>query len=278
VKIRTNPDGSVDVWVRQSWLDNATRCPEQGRLDIVNNWRSENDLTAIGTAVHKGISEKLLGSLAPIHAIAEMEWARIRDGGIKMLRYTEFECIQHIHHCLDTWERGLRHLVRSDQIVGVEKQFEFPMFEASHNGHPVRVHGQGTIDVVTKTSVIDWKTASRRYNAKEKQTYAVQPTMYSMAAVELFGHDYPVQFQYGVMIRGAGVQVVDVTRDRGHVNWMRHQIEPFVRMALTNLDSTWPLNDTHYLCNATWCMYYAICKGAYITEADNTPVSLRTAA
>jgi len=145
----------------------------------------------------------------------------------------------------------------------------------------VRVHGEGTVDLVVTNERVplwDWKTAGRKFQVREKQEKSIQPTMYAAAAVAHGMATYPVGFNFGVMVRGGSAQIVTVTRNEGHVEWLRRQIRPFIRAAIEmGTDNTWPVNDTHYLCSDTWCPNWSHCKGAALASPVNPPTKKEAA-
>lgn len=268
--VRNESDGSVDVYVRQSWINDAVMCSERGRHGIIHpEWSIPSDATIIGTAVHAAIEADLKREGDPVDTgLFVLEG--LLDGEVRMVKYNAAQCRSYVPELFDQYQRGLRHLVR-DRVDEVEWTFEFPFDEFEVYGVPVRVHGKGTVDLVdTSCDLWDWKTAARKYSPAEKQKQAVQPTMYAAAAVALKGATWPVTFRYGVMVRdGKNAQVVTVQRTERHVQWLREIVRPFIRMAvLQGTDQSWPKNDTHYLCSSTWCSYWSVCKGAALNPSD----------
>jgi hypothetical protein len=84
--------------------------------------------------------------------------------------------------------------------------------------------------------------------------------------------DYPVEFNFGVMIRNASStgQIVSITRTPEHGQWIIDQTIALVNNLLTvqaKMPSTrWIVNDQHYLCSQRWCPVWSMCKGSYITS------------
>lgn len=263
--------GGWEVRVRQSWVNDATMCNERGRQAIVRpEWSRPNDATILGTAVHAGIASVLMGD-ADGNAVAHQTLNELLAEPFMRTKYTDEELHDHIIELMSEWKRNIAPLI--DDVVAVEKEFEFVLdeFDDLQLGH-IRVIGTGTIDLVTSTSLWDWKTAGRKYSPKEKQSQAVQPTMYTAAAVALGWLEYPATFNYGVLVRGGKAQVLPVFRNESHTEWLRDMVRPLVMTRLSlGIDTPWTKNDTHYLCSETWCSWWSVCKGSKLSPNDITP-------
>lgn len=267
-------DNEINVYVRQSWVNDAIMCAERGRQGILRpEWSLPNDATILGTAVHAGIASALEGTGEP-KQVARTELTRLLDEPFKRVKYENYELFDYVDSLIKSWEKDIA--PKLGNVRFVEKEFEFLLdsYDEPNGDESVRVNvfGKGTIDCVTEGDLWDWKTAARKYNQKEKQSQAVQPTMYASASVALGWHEYPVIFNYGVLVRGGGGQVVPVHRNESHADWLRDQVRPFVRTAcLVGTDYPWIKNDTHYLCSETWCPWWSICKGSKLSPGDTTP-------
>lgn len=270
MKTRTNEDGSIDVFVRQSWINDATMCNERGRQGIVRpEWSKPNDATILGTAVHAGIAAILEGKGEGIPTALD-ELNKLLDEPFMRVKYTNEQMYDHVHELINEWEKNIGPHVGNVQAV--EKPFTFEMDKFTLNGTPITVHGIGTIDCVTDTAVWDWKTAGRKYSAKEKQSQAIQPTMYTTAAVALGWLEWPATFKYGILVRSGKAQVLEIHRNESHAEWLRDIVRPFVRSTmLLGTDDPWTKNDTHYLCSETWCSWWSVCKGSKLSPVDIQP-------
>ncbi len=270
MKIKQNEDGGLDVYVRQSWINDAIMCNERGRQGIIRpEWSMPNDATILGTAVHAGIASVLEGKGQPVKVALE-ELNRLLTEPFQRVKYTNEELYDHVHELIREWEKNIAPEV--GEVKGVEKSFTFKLDEFNVAQQTVRVHGIGTIDCVTDTAIWDWKTAGKKYNARDKQSQAVQPTMYTAAAVAHGWLDFPATFKYGVLVRSGKAQVVPVHRNESHVEWLREIVRSFIRSTiLLGTDEPWTRNDTHYLCNSTWCSYWSVCKGSKLAPADIIP-------
>lgn len=270
MKFTENEDGSVDVYVRQSWINDAIMCNERGRQGIVRpTWSMPNDATILGTAVHAGIAAVLEGKGEPVPtALAELN--RLLDEPFQRTKYTNEQLYDYVSELLKEWEKNIAPHVGN--VVAVEKSFSFEMFKMTLNDKPITVHGIGTVDCVTEDAVWDWKTSGKKYSVRDKQSQAVQPTMYAAAAVALGWHEWPVTFKYGVMVRSGKAQVVSVHRNESHAEWLQDIVRPFIRSAmLLGTDEPWAKNDTHYLCSQTWCSWWSVCKGSKLSPMDIQP-------
>lgn len=267
-------DGSI--WFRQSWLDTAFRCPEEARLNIVHpEMGACTDEAFIGTATHAGIEHVVRGG-----DVADMDDVIINEyktnPEAQDLRFTKRsgidECIGYSIRCGDAWVKDIMpHAPLEDATA--EMKFKVPLFE--HRGHLVGVKGTADLVPATGNAVWDWKTSASDYRQKDKQMWAIQPTIYGLAAaMGGFGRDdftLPITFTYGVMIKRVNAcrgQILTVERTREHADWAMYRMKQLVNLYLDfGMDQPWPMVDEkNYLCSAKWCDYYDICRGAFITK------------
>ena len=271
MKFTYNDDGSIDAYVRQSWINDAMMCNERGRQGIVRSeWSMPNDATILGTAVHAGIAAILEGKGDGIkHGLEELN--KLFEEPFIRVKYSNEEMYDHVHELVKEWEKNIAPSLGN--VVGIEKSFSFLLDEMTVDDKTIRVHGIGTVDRVTDTDLWDWKTSGKKYSVRDKQSQAVQPTMYATAAVELaWLSSWPVSFKYGVLVRSGAAQIVEVHRNESHADWLRDIVRPFVRSAmLLGTEETWPKNDTHYLCSSTWCSWWSVCKGSKLSPSDIQP-------
>ena len=86
----------------------------------------------------------------------------------------------------------------------VEVDFAVPLFESRDRTVGIK----GTIDYAAPDGTLyDWKTTSKKYDQRDKQKAAIQPTVYATAAMHgalpsEYRYEYPIRFHYGVMVRG----------------------------------------------------------------------------
>lgn len=271
MKFTYHDNGDISVYVRQSWLNDAVSCNERGRQGIIRpEWSMPNDATILGTAVHAGIASVLEGKGQPVKVALE-ELNRLLDEPFQRVKYTNEELYDHVTELISEWEKNIAHTL--GEVKGVEKSFTFELDKFMLGNRNIVVNGVGTIDCVTDTAIWDWKTAGKKYSAREKQSQAIQPTMYVAAAVANGWLEYPATFKYGVLVRGGKAQIVPVHRNESHTEWLREIIRPFVRSAISlGTEDPWTRNDTHFLCSSTWCSYWSVCKGSKLAPADITPM------
>jgi hypothetical protein len=272
-------DEQGNVWVRQSWLDTAMRCPERGRLaSTLPEWDEiTSDSALIGTGAHYGIEQVIRGrDASKIEQIAYdyvIEYAE----PVKWTKYSTLtECADHAARCAAAWREHIMPVAPLEN-ARAEVTFHVPLYE-HRTGRTVGI--EGTIDLVpTDGTLWDWKTAARAYRQRDKQRFAVQPTIYALAAVmgglqSAVTYSWPMTFTYGVMVRGSKestAQILTVQRTEAHADWVRRRIETYVDLALGHgLDKSWPMVDeNNYLCSQTWCPWYTICRGAHLSPAED---------
>lgn len=263
------------IWFRQSWLDTAFRCPERGRLAIIKpDWDSTtSDSALIGTSVHYAIEEHINGNIAEADMTsASADFLHDFDEDIKWTKYeSKRDLIDQAKNCAKGWIKEIKPHLPDLSDARTEVNFKVPLWSQ----HGMTVGITGTIDLVTDNQMWDWKTSAREYRAREKQKHAIQPTIYTMAALNsdlVTADSYPMDFTYGIMMRGKTPkgQILKVTRNQGHADWATKRMMNLVDMYHHyGLDNPWPANDDHFLCSATWCPWYSICRGAYLSIADD---------
>jgi len=268
-------DDDGAIWFRQSWLDTAFRCNERGRLAMVKPEFdvAMGDTALIGIAAHAAIAAVLsgetdldIGLYAHDHALQ-----LCKDEEVHWTKWTlPAQLGEHARRCAEAWDREIRPHVATGGHPEIE--FAVPLFES--RGRTVGI--KGTIDYAAPDGTLyDWKTSSKKYNQREKQKAAIQPTVYAVAAMHgalgELPYEYPIRFHYGVMVRGeakATTQIVDVMRTRAHEAWLLDHLHTYVDLAdALGVFRSWPRNEDHYLCNSTWCPWWSVCKGARLSDA-----------
>jgi hypothetical protein len=267
MRIEQNPDGSVDVWLRQSWLSNARDCLEKAR-HLIHNESISSDAAVIGTSVHAGAEAGCLdGTLADTHIIAAAvnEWnTLITSEPIKWVKYDEQSGRAEVARLAQSWHNNLRRHVEAPRFVEHNFEVVFDTFE--YRDQKVTVHLKGTIDLVQFNDMWDWKTSAKKYSWRDKQNDSIQASLYAAVAVQEGWLEYPVAFNFGVLLRGTNdSQVVTVRREESHTEWLKTQIRSTVRLALSvGTDVAWPTNDTGGLCSPVWCDNWGTCKGSLL--------------
>jgi hypothetical protein len=272
-------DGSIAL--RQSWLDTAMRCPEEGRLAVVKPEFEtvSSDEAIIGTGAHYAIEQLIRGAITADEigrTAYEYTVKLIGDEGCRWTkRSSAAECGDLAARCAEAWVEDIMPVA---PIEGAKTEVTFSVPLMMHRDRQILL--QGTVDLVPQAHELwDWKTAASDYKQKDKQKWAIQPTIYAMAAVRgglqsTVKYSYPLDFHYGVMIKRANKcrgQILTVRRTMSHERWAIHRIRTLLDLALDfGLDKPWPQIDaSNYLCSARWCSFYSICRGTEITEADD---------
>lgn len=268
MRLDTNGDGTLTVSLRQSWINDALNCQERGRRMIVEpELRTTSDSAAIGTTVHAGIEAAIKG-YDPLLAMSEELGKLVAEPMMMTLNMSNGQMLAEALRMFDMWERDIRPKI--GEPLHTEYTFDVDWFTTQVLDRHVNVRLKGTIDLITTTAMWDWKTAGRKYQAREKQNTAVQPTVYAIAANRLGFHEWPVTFNYGLMVRGKDdTQILSVHRTRNHEVWLARVVEPLIRQAIgLGTEMTWPVNDSHALCSQKWCPWWSACKGAALTNSD----------
>ncbi len=286
--MRTDDEGNL--WVRQSWLDDFMRDPERARLGIVKpEWNGPSDATSLGTAAHAAC-ETMLTTDSDAEALAAIEPAldhELSQPNIKWNKYdSRADLLRRATHCYIAWRNDILPIL--PRPGSAEVKFQVVLYSLP-DGRTVGI--EGTQDYVPHlvNELWDWKFPGRDYRQADKQKHAIQPTIYSLAAVKGglqsvtdFEFTYPLDFTYGIgvtQVKQAKAQVFTVRRDWPHAEWAITRIRQAVDLFLNFGTATpWPMNDEHFLCSDKWCPWWSICKGANMTYGDGTvPVDLKVA-
>lgn len=257
------------VFVRQSGLNDMVICAERARLKhTFPELVSGSDATIMGTAVHFGIEQILAGADHASGREAALEHFEVlKQEPHKQTNIDPSTYRSSIESMMDAFVGGI--LPEVELGGDIEWRFMAPL--------GVRVDGyevilEGTMDYVSPSGVIwDWKTASRAYNGRDKQSTSIQASVYAHAAHYNGKSPMPTDFRYGVMVRQADpkAQIVYLRRDGSHVAWLRDTVESAVRYALRmGWDHPWLRNDTGALCSDKWCSHWSVCKGARLSPEE----------
>lgn len=257
------------VYVRQSSLGDMLICPERSRLkSVLPDFMTSTDATVMGTSVHHGI-EMILNGMDVVSAKDEAlhMFSDLKSKGFKQTNLDPEKYEGHIVSMMDAFVGG----ILPDVTLGGTTEWRFTAPLGIYvDGYEVML--EGTMDYIDPDGVIwDWKTASRPYNGKDKQSTSVQASVYAQAAVANNMAQFPVEFRFGVMLRqdSPKAQIVYLQRNPAHIEWLKSIVEPNIRYALTiGLNHSWMRNDTGALCSDKWCSHWSVCKGAHISPQD----------
>jgi hypothetical protein len=231
----------------------------------------------MGTAVHAGIEQVLNSEIQPedigdysVNAFFEREKALNAEG--KKINITNTDpknWAKHINSMANAWVNDIMPHVPLGGIS--EYKFATKVANVDNELFEYELWFEGTMDYFHPKGIWDWKTAARKYYQAEKQTQNVQSAVYAEASHVLGMIEYPVEFNFGVMIRNASStgQIVSIIRTPEHGQWIIDQTIALVNNLLTVQakmpSSRWIVNDQHYLCSQRWCPVWSMCKGSYIT-------------
>lgn len=256
----------------QTFIGNFQKCPEQARAVYFKEAKSgATDSTALGTACHAGweygLYEKLDGRTASVDEMTQVVHHELDEIGewkyTKMSRKAVYEKVPIL---MEAWRDELLPCIEPAEM---ERKFKLVLYEGKHRTIKVT----GTIDCIDQDYLPwDWKTASQAYERWEKQRWAVQPTVYTYAVQQL--HDQfaivgemsgEQTFRYGISLYDGSTQMLDVTRDMSHLNWLKEMCSQIAWMIENNVNP-WPYNDSGWHCSPKWCPKFSTCKGLHISE------------
>ena len=276
-------DDNGDISFRQSWLGNAEGCPETGRRKIVEPEADRTTSDAfIGTAAHYGIEQVIEGNCDPADIGDAVVESYRNDPEAREIVFTRpkthqsniAECIDLSTRCAQAWVRDLLPLIELEG-ARTEVKFDVDLFEY----HGRRISVKGTCDFIPAQGPLwDWKTSNSSYRQKDKQRWAVQPTVYAVAdAFGGFGRydqQLPAEFTYGVMIKlkkQCRGEILTVQRTKGHMELLFRQLRNWVDLYEgMGLDRPWPMHmDGNYLCSKLWCPFYDTCRGEHVSADDD---------
>lgn len=270
--------------VRQSSLGETDICLERSRFEMTGTMpKVNNDASEIGTACHAGFEMTLEGILndgvaygletAQEAAQAELtllmadpDWRWIKFAG-------EADARWFVNAVVALW---FEHTLPKLKPVMIEHTFgPITLYEDEHRVVQVK----GTIDYLDAAlGLVDWKTGSRKHEKWEKDRWAIQPTVYTWAAVQegLVAPDSRglVPFSYEVFWRKSkyALEYQPYTVYRHAGDWAFLQEKALSLALLTEAAypsegpavlKRWPMNDNHALCSEAWCPAWALCKGAH---------------
>lgn len=269
------------IYLRQSWLNDSIICPERSRFKLAKPELSgPSDATIMGTAIHYGI-ETILGGGNPDEMVDTVleHWEMLKQQPYKVTNLDMDKAVAQIGGMCEAFKTQIMPEVTFGGQV--EMRFSFPL------GLTIGEYDiwcEGTMDYIDPNGVVwDWKTASRPYYMKEKQSQSIQATVYCAAAVDRLMTKYPAEFRYGVMVRQEKpkAQIGILRRTEEHQQWLIHNVKPVIQTALVmGTDRNWLMNDTSALCSEKWCDYWSMCKGAFVSPnglslpLQETPVTL----
>jgi hypothetical protein len=271
------------LFVRQSWLGDTLICPRRGKYSItLPQMRRGSSETALGTGFHTAIETILrdgpqdgyvegIDLTLILNAINNGVRSYRHEMGLNVMVTQDWDD-ETVYALLESmvysWAADISpHVPRGGEI---EKKFQFPLNEFAINGYSIFM--EGTADYVAPDGTLwDWKTAKRKYSAREKQLQSVQASMYTMMLAQTQPADEYL-FNFGVVIRSekSSGHITTVRRTPNHHGWLARQTVGAVNAMFSAGDLF--MNDNHFLCSEKWCPWYSVCRGAHITASDDMVV------
>lgn len=280
MRIETLNDGAKKFTFRQSGINTFMLCPERARVEWFEGVREEepSDAAATGTALHSMIEADLaVGNewgLAEATDYAHFKFDQLVEEGVRFVQSDVEHARIYLTNMTAAWLlHPLSTELRSDRSnLALEWNFNVP-FDKDADGNELWLEGQADClhfsppealsPIGRRVAIYDWKTAASEYKGWEKQRWAKQPTVYTYAVDHNFTSN--PSFEYVVFskkVNSCDIQILEVTRDASHWQWLRQQL-----WSITRLDPTvgWPLVDEHALCSRKWCSNFDRCKGRLVT-------------
>lgn len=268
-------DSEKRLWFRQSWLKEFVDCPERARRKAIekDRPRTTSDAALIGTGVHTAIQGVLEGRVAPEDiqdATNEAVLGLLTTEEVNFAKYEAQDLPGHAARCAKAFVDG----ILPDVPLGGECEHQFSTIIDEVDG--VEIGLTGTVDYIAPDGeqLWDWKTANRKYSQTQYQKGSLQASTYATALSLQKMVELPVEFKFGVMIRGeraASSQIVVVQRQEEHRQWFLKRVRDIARFVIRyGTDEPWATNEESFLCSATWCEFYNTCRGSYISkDADS---------
>lgn len=287
------PDISVPVFlpngkrlhrVRQSSLGETDICLERSRFEMTGTMpKVDNDASEVGTACHAGFELCLEGilydgvayGLSTAQEAAQMELTELlKSPHWRYIKFTDEADVRwFVDTVVATWYRETLPKLRP---LKLEHTFG-PLVIYEDDVRVVEV--KGTIDYLDERfGIVDWKTGSRKHEKWEKERWAIQPTVYTWAAVKeglvVPNGEGLVPFSYEVFWRKSKhvieYQPYKVWRHAGDWAFLQEKaltlaklIEAAYPAAGPAVLERWPMADNHALCSEAWCPAWSLCKGRY---------------
>ena len=259
--------------VSQSWLGTFLRCPSLAGRELRGEVpSSDSDATALGTAWHEYIEDRLLGvrpTLARKLAVDHFK-GKFNRGEFELVQIKTWPTLeQRLRTLADTFEEQI--YPQLEPVGLLEFSFACPVLTTTDGWDLVL---KGTVDFVGDSGgMLDWKTAGRTGKGStwdpNEVKFKIQADAYTYAANEL-GFADPTEFTYVVAEKGPRqmpVQWLTVEKGPNDWAWLEVLIEDALVCALADV---WPVNHTSHLCSAKWCGAWDQCRGAVIARRSVT--------
>jgi hypothetical protein len=260
-------DGRIEHTFRQSTLGDLDMCLEKGRRQLAGTLeRWESDAASIGTALHGGIEanlEELILDDADMNLSTTIEIAQqtfsdqLELPNFKWLQETEETARAALTRCATAWYEEIRPTLEPEML-------EIPFHGlVIHEDEQRVIRINGTMDYLGHQGLADWKTAGSKYKAWEKERWAIQPTVYTLAArlmgIEQAQAEY-VPFEFIVMLKSGTqrTQRIKVVRHAGDWRWLVEKCVALAELIEADL-AVWPKGDNGWWCSGKWCAAWDSC-------------------
>lgn len=271
-------NGDVTQYViRQSWLNKFVgMCQASAIWDVqwLDDGTPPSTATAIGTTMHAGIEQRLLGAERPavIEAMTEAwEEQRSHPGFKSDVSMSDVEALHMAAACYKAWEKEIYPTLPVPDPDMVEHKFSVKV-----DHREVELYGEiverselwieGTWDALIDGVLWDWKTGSNpsHYSPNEIER-KIQPSLYTFAAAKLGLVDptEPVPFKYGVVYKRKTVQCPTnvYTTHRNPQQWA-FLIEQMWQAVAVWRSNAYTLNNQGWWCSPKFCEHYSACVQA----------------
>tara|TARA_R100000152_G_C6781621_1_gene216539 strand:+ start:1076 stop:1849 length:774 start_codon:yes stop_codon:yes gene_type:complete len=249
--------------LRQSWINNYLRCPEQARQERLGLFtqKESSDLLR-GNAVHEAIEHAgllMLGGaeMVDLDELLDVADAYCAEHGSKVDVWRESyeKTVDVVRSNVTVWYEELYPILKPHSV---ERKFEKSM--GVRNG--VQLVLQGTADWIDESGVIwDWKNPSRHYEVWEKKRWDIQSHAYTWA----YGKQY---FNLAVMAKGK-LQVIELERTEADQKAFIELCWSIVPTLLTiDEATTWSQNWSGWHCSPKWCGVWQAgkCRGEHLGD------------
>ena len=252
-----------EITLRQSWINNFIRCPEQARqerLGLVQQKESSDLLR--GNAVHAAIEHAGLLHMGGAQAVDYDELIDVTDtyiadnaGGVEVWRQEYDDLVDVCRANVTTWFNELWPIL---DPIGVEQTFKKSMGVR----HGVQLTLTGTADWNDRSGILwDWKNPSRHYQAWEKKRWDIQSHAYTWALEK-------EQFNLAVLAKGK-LQVIEFVRSEAEKQAFIELCWSIVPTLLTiDEATTWPQRWEGWHCSPKWCPVWQAgkCRGEHLGD------------
>lgn len=262
-------DDGRKLWqFSQSDIKAVEICPERGRRSLLKltPWTNK-DNTAQGTAVHLAIElclQSIINGQGPLGywdmvtlAMYEFDELMAEPGSqwVKVQRRSTVE--GYVEKIL---------LAFCQQVLPTLSPQAVELHLGPHTIYEDElrvIQLEGTADYLDSIAGLgDWKTAGRRWEAREHQKWDVQPTVYTCLLWLNGGIEVgQIPWTWHVFYTNGEYESISTSRGSGDWAWLKERCYGLALQLEAELP-VWFKNDTSWLCSAKYCDAWTECKGA----------------